>query len=153
MTNDNVKEAVSAMKPAPDVTQNILYQHVDALLSVHLAALKICNAISPDDCSPEEKALFDAVQNEVLLKPGSETLMLQLLEQVLLFVLPGADIMAESMGLSKMQAGDGERAIGIVLKIQQGKNAVNILRREAAEQFEKGLKKALDEHFGRMIRI
>jgi len=141
------------MKPAPDVTKNILFRHVDALLSVQLAALKICNSISPDDCSPEEKELFDAINNEVLLQVGAETLLMQLIEQMLLFVLPGADIVAESIGISKMKANDGERALAIIFQIQQGKNAVKILTRAHAENFEKNFKQAMDQHFGRLISL
>ena len=135
-----------------DPTQHILYQHILALLAIQNAATEFMDGIDISDCSPMEKAIGDAINNPVI-KSGKEAELLQLIAGLLLFVLPGEDIITEGIGISGMQDEAGNRAVAIVLQIQPGKNAVKIMPRASAETFEAGFKKMLDEYFGRLIRI
>lgn len=138
--------------PPADYKQHVLYKHVMALLQVQTAAAEMINALHPTEYSPEEKKLAAALADMHLAKE-KDVLLLGLIEQLLRFVLPGEDIIGDGIGLSNMMSDKNERAIAIVITIQPGKNVIRIMSRKTAENFETGLKKILDEHFGRIITL
>lgn len=136
----------------PSYQQHVLYRHVMALLKVQSVAVEMMSALHPSEYSSEEKRLAAALADHHLIK-GRELPLMALIQQLLTFVLPGDDIIADGLGLSSMVNSEGERAIAVVLTIQPGKNAIRIMSRKLAEEFERGLKKINDEHFGRLIKL
>lgn len=154
MSNDNKNPVSAEVKPVTkqNFREHPGFKHIEAFIALRQAAATLLNELHPDDYSPEEKAIAAALADSHLT-PGNELLLLALMEQLLTFVLPGDDIIADGLGLSSMKSADGDFAIGLILTIQPGKNVLRIMPRKTAEAFEKGLKKLMDETFGRLIRL
>lgn len=131
---------------------HVLYQHVAALLRVKACAESLLDQFSAEEYGCEERDLANALKDPAILG-GSDQLLMMLVTEILLFCLPGEPILTPTIGIQTMVDDKKNVSLGIVLEIRPGKNAVGIMTRQGAEDFEKNFTAGLNKIYGRLIKL
>lgn len=149
--NDNADQPIPAtvIPPREEVKQTEVHQYVQALIEVMKEA-KFYFECDMDDAGAD-LPLYHALENPILAAMPPDNA-LGIIDACLNMALPGSPLYARGMGIVNLTFTGGKISPAIALELYPGKQAIFAMSRETAEGFEKLLKSAIDEHFGRIIR-
>ena len=145
--NDNTDQPIppTVIPPREEVKQTEVHQYVQAMIDV----LEIAKCLTGVD---EDWSLTKALKNPILATMPPETV-LTTIDACLNMALPGSPLYARGVGIVNMPFPGGKISPAIALELYLGKQVIFPMSRETAEGFEKLLKTAIDEHFGRIIKL
>lgn len=130
---------------------SLIYRCIEALFVVRDKAAAFIDILSPEDYSPEEGNIADALAVPILQANKSDQF-LPALEAMMEIWLPGKDIAATNIGFAARDDKAG-KAIGIRLSLSPDKAVVVYMNRELAEIVEKEFRANIDKIFGRIIKV
>ena len=147
--NDNVTETPPAtvIPPREEVQQTDVHQYVQALIDVYWATLEL--GPNNGNCLTDE--LNSAIDNPILDTMPPEQV-LATIDACVNMAMPGSPLYARGVGIVSLTFPGGKISPAIALELYPGKQVLMAMSRETAEGFEKILKAAIDEHFGRIIK-
>ena len=142
--NDNVTETPPAtvIPPREEVKQTEVHQYVQAMIDVMEAV---------GESTAHDDELQTAFENPILATMAPENV-LAIIDACLNMALPGSPLYARGVGIVSLTFPGGKISPAIALELYPGKQVLMAMSRETAEGFEKILKAAIDEHFGRIIK-
>jgi hypothetical protein len=130
---------------------SLVYQYILALTMVLQKSALFVDGISADDCSPEERAIIDAISLPIFAQVKPDVF-LKNMENMLTLWAPGQDIAAINLGFV-IKNEPNDKALGILLKLMDDKSVIYFMDRTLGELVEKALKEHLDKAFGRLIKL
>lgn len=148
--NDNADQPIppTVIPPREEVKQTEVHQQIVALIELWQMAILWQQGNQGEIF---DEGLVAALGNPNLSNCIPETL-LPTIDACVNMALPGSPLYARGVGMVNLTFPGGKVSPAIALELYPGKQAIFAMSRETAEGFEKLLKSAIDEHFGRIIK-